>query len=152
MQLRGRPNRRYQPNRAYQARFTQYVSPSSPSNQKCKRSLQQRLSNDPHHTRRRSKVHHKGINLWETPMSVKGQVYLACRCVTATNSNTTGTETAQAQQQPAQPTKCPAQLAAPQDLRVHILKDHLSPARLQAAGTSKAPLQLGRLRVLPPRR
>ena len=85
-------------------------------------------------------------------MSVKGQVYLACRCVTATNSNTTGTETAQAQQQPAQPTKCPAQLAAPQDLRVHILKDHLSPARLHAAGTSKAPLQLGPLRVLPPRR
>ncbi|PWW72381.1 hypothetical protein C7212DRAFT_360184 [Tuber magnatum] len=70
----------------------------------------------------------KGIKPRETPMSVKGQVYLACKWATATNSNnTTGTETAQAQQQPAQPTKCPAQLATPHDLWVHILKDHLSP-------------------------
>ncbi|CUS13026.1 unnamed protein product [Tuber aestivum] len=67
----------------------------------------------------------KGIKARETPMSVKGQVYLACKWITGTNSNTSGTETAQ--QQPAQPIKCPSQLATPQDLWVHILKDHLSP-------------------------
>ncbi|KAG0640768.1 hypothetical protein HOY80DRAFT_1008821 [Tuber brumale] len=71
----------------------------------------------------------KGIKPRETPMSIKGQVYLACKWITVTNiNNTTGTDTAQAQQQqPTQPTKCPAQLATPQDLWVHILKDHLSP-------------------------
>ncbi|PWW80773.1 hypothetical protein C7212DRAFT_355810 [Tuber magnatum] len=75
----------------------------------------------------------KGIKPRETPMSVKGQVYLACKWITGTNNSTAGTETTQAQQQqqqPAQPIRCPAQLATPQDLWVHILKDHISPPDL----------------------
>ncbi|RPA96653.1 hypothetical protein L873DRAFT_1206269 [Choiromyces venosus 120613-1] len=85
----------------------------------------------------------KGIKPRETPMSIKGQVYLSCKWITGTNNTTNGTNgvngasgisgangangTEAAHAQPVQPTKCPAQLATPQDLWVHILKDHLSP-------------------------
>ncbi|RPB04240.1 hypothetical protein L873DRAFT_1825813 [Choiromyces venosus 120613-1] len=119
---------------AYQARFTEYVATSRPLLPAAEfiknvsvafNNASEMVLSIPGGSQ---KFIIKGIKPRETPMSVKGQVYLACKWATATNSNnTTGTETPQAQQQPAQPTKCPAQLATPHDLWVHILKDHLSP-------------------------
>jgi chromatin structure-remodeling complex subunit RSC9 len=57
----------------------------------------------------------KGIKPRETPMSVKGQIYLGCKwLVSSTDPN-------------IPVTKCQSQLATPQDLWVHILQDHLEP-------------------------
>lgn len=56
----------------------------------------------------------KGIKPRDTPMSVKGQVYLACRWVSTKDPN-------------SPPIKCTGQLATPQDLWAHVLNDHLEP-------------------------
>ncbi|KAH8154160.1 uncharacterized protein LAJ45_01928 [Morchella importuna] len=51
----------------------------------------------------------KGIRARETPMSLKGQIYVACKWIDTTGNGA----------------RCHAQLPTPQDLWVHVLNDHI---------------------------
>ncbi|KAL7275639.1 hypothetical protein RUND412_001399 [Rhizina undulata] len=55
----------------------------------------------------------KGIKARETPMSIKGHVYLACKWLIGSPTDPNA--------------KCTTQVATPQDLWAHVLQKHLSP-------------------------
>lgn len=64
----------------------------------------------------------KGIRARETPMSLKGQIYVACKWIIgAADGNGTVNHNTGAGG------RCLAQLPTPQDLWVHVLNDHIGP-------------------------
>lgn len=62
----------------------------------------------------------KGIRPRETPMSIKGHIYVACKWIDGA---------AEGNENPSHAVsgRCAAQLQTPQDLWVHVLNDHLGP-------------------------